>query len=226
VTLAPDLAADARSVLACPASVRIDVAGVVHGLQDLAIDVTDGVPVLVAPAASGLSRAARAREHAEITVASGLGRPGDPARQQGLTLAGTLTPRATEACECCGELRAVVAVDLDTVVLTWWNLGLPVPRDRFLSRHHDLNRGYLQRTVEHANSSHEQELRESVATAARCTPDDLLAVSLDELSTRGFVLVWLDADGAHRRPLTFRRPVTTPVELGEALHDQLHAGIR
>ena len=225
MSLAPDLAADARSVLACPASTRIDVAGLAYELPDVGIDPADGYPVLVAPADSPLSRAAHAGERAEVTVASGLGRRGDPERLQGLTLEGTLVPRAVEVCECCGERRAIIALDLDSVLLTRWGMGVPVPRDRFLSRHHDLNRGYLQRTAEHANACHEEELREAVATSTRSPADDLLAVTLEELTPYGVVLVWLDGDGAHRRPLAFRQAATTPAELADALRDQLHAGI-
>lgn len=225
MSLSPDLAHEARSILACPASVRVDVDGRAYELGDVAVDPVDGYPLLVAPAASPLGRAAREGQDTRLTLTSGLGRRGDAARQQGLVLEGTLVPRSVEVCECCGERRALIAVDLDSVVLTRWGMGLAVPRDRFLSRHHDLNAGYLQRTVEHANASHEEELREAVAAATGAPADDLLAVSLGELTTRGVVIVWLDADGAHRRHLPFRHPVATPAELGRALRDQLHAGI-
>ncbi len=222
----PTCAAEARAASwPAPRSIRLDVAGLAFELDDLAIDPTDGFPVLIAPVGSPLCRAASEGAHAEFTVTSGLGRRGDPEREQGLTLEGMLVSRAVEVCDCCGERRAAIAVDLESVVLTRWNIGLAVPRERFLSRVHDLNRGYLQRTVEHANTSHEEELREAVARATRTPAADLLAASLDELTTTGVVLVWLDAAGAHRRHIAFRTTVTTAVELGEALRDELHAGI-
>ena len=46
---------------------------------------------------------------------------------------------------------------------------------------HDLNRGYLQRSVEHANNCHQDELRRAVATTAGTPMVEVVGVTLTNL---------------------------------------------
>ena len=177
---AHQLAGAARSVLACtdvgepggrrrargPATASDDV-----GMQDV-----HGTPTFLCPVGSALADAAADHRSALITVESGLGLPGAPERRDTLTLAGRLEVRDRQVCDCCGEVRDLVALDLNFVLLARYPTtpgpgGRPesqyrVPLDEFCSPAHDLNRGYLQRSVEHANNCHQDELRRAVATTA------------------------------------------------------------
>ena len=106
-----------------------------------------------------MADAPRARSRALLTLTSGLGAADGADRETSLTLTGRLAVGGLESCHCCGEQRQDVALDLDFVVLTRGERAgagaaarLPRPALR-------LNRGYLQRTLEHANDCHREDLR-------------------------------------------------------------------
>lgn len=228
------LAAAARSVLACPADVQL----VVDGIDDitlgldagahLVMDDSDGYPVFACPTDSVLALAGMERRSALLTLGSGVGAPGSATRQAGLTLAGRLETTGHEACECCSEVRAVVTLHLNFVLLTRGDDAgsqFRVPLGAFLAEEHALNRGYLQRSTEHTNSCHQDELRRAVSTTTDTRLASVIGVALSDLSPDGVTLSWVDTEGAHRRHLDFPRRATTAAELVELLRSELHAGI-
>ena len=228
------LAAAARSILSCPADVDLLVDGVacvlegddVLGLQDV-----HGSPTLSCPTGSELARAGDLGRSALLTISSGLGRTGSAERGDSLVLAGRLETRGTEDCVCCGETRQVLALRLNFVLLTREGdterdeQQLRVPLAEFSSPSHHLNRGYLQRSVEHANDHHQDELRRAVSLTSGTRLGEVLGVRLTGLSTRGVEVAWVDTLGAHRTVLDFPRPARTTAELGEMLRRELHAGL-
>lgn len=232
-------AAAARSVLSCPDDVRLVVDGVddiTEGLgttadgDGLSMHDVDGTPALGCPLGSALADAAGERRRALLTLTSGLGRPGSPERDATLTLTGPLEIDRLEECECCGDLRATVLLRPSYVVIA---RTLPdgedvrhrVPVAAFADPALRLNRGFLQRSAEHANGWHQDELRRAVATLTETRPGDVVAVQLADLRTDRVELRWVDPSGAHTRQVRFDAPAASPRELGEALRRQLHAGL-
>lgn len=223
------LAGHARSILACPASARLVVEGEEHAIDDEEVGLTDhrGVPTLLCPADSPIARAAAAHGSALLTLGSGLGPEDGAEREDTLMLAGRLERTGYERCDCCQEVRHVVGLDLNFVLLARGEgqRQQRVPLSEFLSPHHHLNRGHLQRSVEHANDCHQVELRQSVALATGTRPGDLLAVRIARLTPADVLLQWVDPDGAHQQLLEFSRPARDLVDLGELLRLGLHAGL-
>lgn len=217
----------ARSVLSCPASITLRVGEADQDLQDETYDVTcdvHGAPVFSASDRSALLAATRRGLEGTVEVTSGLGRPGS--RERGLTLVirGRLAVRDT-GCACCGDPRTLVALEPTAVTLHRDDLALPVDLSRFRDHRHVLNEGYLQRTAEHANDAHGDELRSAMAATLGVPLQSLLAASLLRVDTGGVDVSWLDAAGAHTERLDFLRTVSSPHELGAALRSHLHAGI-
>ena len=227
------LAAAARSILACPRDVQLVVDGlddVTAGLDDDRLEMQDrgGVPVFTCPAGSALALAAADRRGALLTLGSGLGADGSPDRDAALTLSGRLEAAGLEQCECCDETRLRVTLHLDFALLTRTGadaVRLRVPLAAFTSPGHDLNRGFLQRSTEHANLCHQAELRRAVATLTRARLGDVVGVHLADLRPDGVTLQWVDSTGGHRSRLRFPRPARTAHELGELLRTELHAGL-
>lgn len=227
------LAAAARSILACPAEVSLVVDGVDHllegmaevGMQDLA-----GRPTFYCPPDARLATAARTRRSALLSLDSGLGPPGSPDRTTVLTLAGRLETLGREDCDCCGEPRDVITLDLNFVLLsltgdTRTDQQYLVPLPLFASADHQLNRGFLQRSAEHANLCHQEQLRRAVASSTGTRFGAIAGVSLTGVHPHGAEIRWVDDQGAHSQVLTFPRTASTTEELGELLRDQLHAGL-
>lgn len=231
------LAAVARSILSCPAEVDLLVDGVsttldagddtaALGLQDV-----HGAPTFSCPPDSELARAGALGRSALLTVASGLGPTGSAERGDRLVLAGRLEVRGTEECACCGESRDLVALVLNFVLLTRSGDAerseeqRRVPLEHFRSPAHHLNRGFLQRSVEHANDHHQDELRRAISLSSGVRLADVVGVRLTGLSTRGVEVGWVDVTGAHRTVIDFPRPARTTAELGELLRRELHAGL-
>jgi hypothetical protein len=218
----------ARSVLACPASAEVAVDGFpAAGCDDdLGLRDEGGVPTFSCRTTSAMADAGRAGSPALVTLVSGLGPADGPDRHLTLTLTGTLGIGPLDSCTCCGEKRHDVVLEVDFVVL-----GLAdghqrrVPLREFRSPALRLNRGYLQRALEHANDCHREDLGEVVARTTGTPPEHLLDVSLVDLTTHGAELSWIDRHGGHRAALWFSRPARTVEELGVLLRRELHAGI-
>lgn len=227
ITQETEQAATPRSILACPAAVSL----VVEGVDDVLGDVTEvggagmrdvgGVPTFSIPTGARLARAASKRRRALLTIESGLGSRAAAEREVVLTLGGRLETQGSDSCECCPETRDRLTLHLDLVLLN----RTRVPIDRFRSAEHLLNRGYLQRTVEHANACHHEELRRAVSTATETRLGSIIGASLTDLSPTGVGVRWLDAAGSHAYRLDFPRPAVTPDDLGDLLRSQLHAGL-
>jgi hypothetical protein len=240
-TLGPDLAttspaATARSILACPQAVNLVVDGVDDVLADLRgpggageLGLQDhaGVPTFSCPSGTRLVAAATERRRALLTLESGLGAPGSPERGLTLTLGGRLESQGRERCECCEETREVLVLVVDLVVLSPDAGGAPlrVPVEDFADTALVLNRGYLQRSVEHANRCHQDELRRAVATATGTAVSRIIGVALTGLSTGGVEVQWVDPDGSHVRPIRFAHHAASPDDLGDLLRRHLHAGL-
>lgn len=232
------IAAAARSILACPHEVQLVVDGiddVTAGLEQMGLEMQDhsGRPILSCPTDSPLAFAATDRRGALLTLASGLGPDGSPDRDATLTLSGRLEALGLEECGCCEEIRMRVAIVLDFVLLSRPSAPddapaetrVRVPINAFTSPAHDLNRGFLQRSVEHANLCHQDELRRAVAAMTQTRLGDIIGVHLVDLRADGVVLQWVDLSGAHSTDLRFRRTATSTQELGELLRSELHAGL-
>lgn len=230
------LAGEARSILACPASVSLVVDGHPTVLEDDALGMQDvhGAPTFSCPPGSELATAAEHHRSALVTLESGLGTAGSGDRRVTLTLAGRLETRGVEDCACCEETRHVVVLELNFALLTRPapgpeedrpDLQHRVPLEHFRSPAHHLNRGYLQRSVEHANSCHQEELRRAIATTTGTPMSRLLGVALADLSPQSVQVRWVDADGAHLTDIAFPRAARTTHELGEMLRRELHAGL-
>lgn len=229
------LAAAARSILACPADVHLVVDGVddvTAGLGDAHLEMQDhgGRPLFACPADAALAVAATDGRGALLTLHSGLGRPGSPDRDATLTLSGRLEATGLEECECCTEVRMRILLRLDFALLSREGHGpdearLRVPLAAFTSTAHDLNRGFLQRSVEHANQCHQDELRRAVATRTGTRLGDVVGVHLAGLRPDGVVLQWVYTTCAHESELTFPRSASKAPDLGELLREELHAGL-
>lgn len=233
------LAAAARAVLACPAAVNLVVDGVDDVLGDLG-DPTEGgrgelgmqdiagVPTFSCPTGTRLVGAAAVGRRALLTLESGLGHASSADRDAVLTLGGRLERQGQETCECCTEVRETVVLVVDVVVLSRPQRGgdqVRVPLDHFGSTAHVLNRGYLQRSTEHANLCHQDELRRAVSTTTGTRLAEVVGVALTGLSSTGVEIQWVDVTGAHHSRLRFPRAATSTDELGDLLRSELHAGL-
>ncbi len=176
-----------------------------------------------------LAVAGRAGRSALLTLESALGPLGSPDRAATLTLSGRLESRAHEDCECCGETRATVVMELNFACSAVTTDGAErqhrVPLEHFRSPEHHLNRGFLQRSVEHANACHQEELRRAVSTTSGTRLSDVVGVTLTGLTPRQVEVQWVDLLGAHSHVLVFRRAARDTEELGELLRRELHAGL-
>lgn len=220
------LAADARSILACPGEVSLVVEGDAHALDDEAgLRDTCGTPTFVCPPGSPVLRAAVDGRNAVLSVGSGLGPRGGAERGDRLALAGRLQAVGVEECDCCQEVRHLVALELDAVVLVRGERGLRVPLEGFHSPRHELNRGHLQRSVEHANDCHQEELRQAVAHGTSTRPADLLGVRIARLSPADVVVQWVDGTGAHEQRIAFGHTARDLNDLGDLLRRGLHVGL-
>ena len=232
------IAAAARSILSCPQDVQLVVDGIddpAGGLDQSGLEMQDhdGRPVLSCPAGSVLAMAAADHRGAVLTVSSGLGADGSPDREARLCLSGRLQAMGVEQCECCDEIRMRIGIDLDFILLDQTSAPADAPEETrvrvpipaFISHHHDLNRGFLQRSAEHANQCHQDELRHAVSTLTHTRLGDVLGVQLSSLRADGVELTWVDTSGAHRADLHFPRPASNTHELGDFLRAQLHSGI-
>ena len=127
------------------------------------------------PAASG--------SRALVTLVSGLGPLGGPDRSLTLTLTGRLDLGPRESCTCCGEERHDVPLHLDFVVVS--HAGgeqRRVPLAAFRSPALKLNRGYLQRALEHANDCHREDLGQVVVRTTGTPAEQLLDARLSDLT--------------------------------------------
>ncbi|HET6939341.1 MAG TPA: hypothetical protein VFI19_12080 [Nocardioides sp.] len=218
----------ARSILSCPESAELAVDGHPEVACDAHLGLRDdgGVPTFSCGRSSELAAAGRDQRRALVTLESGLGPARGPDRALTVTLTGRLAIGPLESCTCCGEERHDVVLDLEFVVL---GLGAGdqrrVPLTEFRSPALRLNRGYLQRALEHANDCHREDLGQVVTRTTGTPADRLLDVQLSDLTRHGAELAWIDADGGHLAALWFSRPARTVEELGVLLRHELHAGI-
>ena len=227
------LAAAARSILSCPADVSLVVDGIDDLLADrdeLGMSDDDGRPMLVCPTESPLAEAAAAGRSALLSVASGVGPTGSSSRDARLTLAGRLSIDGRSDCECCGEPRTQVSMVLNFVLFTRLlhdgrERQYRVRLDHFGSSDHRLNRGFLQRSVEHANQCHQEELRRAVAMTTGTRMADIAGVRLGRLLPHQVEITWIDSDGAQSKTVHFGRTARSTDELGELLRARLHAGL-
>jgi hypothetical protein len=218
----------ARSILACPAAVEVVVDGYPHVGEDSALGMRDesGTPTFWCSPGSLMARAAQAKVGALLTLTSGLRSADATAPAETITVTGRLTTAGTDVCHCCGEMRLDVALDLDFVLLKRSEDDqVRIPLRAFRSPGLKLNRGYLQRAVEHANDCHREDLAEAVCRTTGTPAERLLGVQLADLTTHGCELSWVDSEGGHRTALWFSRPARTVEELGVLLRHELHAGI-
>ncbi len=100
-----------------------------------------------------------------------------------------------------------------------------VPLDHFRSPEHHLNRGFLQRSVEHANACHQDELRRAVSTTSGTRLSEVVGVSSHRPDAGS-------GGGAVGRPARLALPrarvpraARNTEELGELLRRELHAGL-
>ena len=226
------VAAAARSILACPSSVHLVVDGVddvLAGGDELGMQDLGGRPTFSCVPDTDLAHAAARGTRALLTLHSGLGASGSADRAATLTLAGTLHTSAREDCDCCGQVRDVLTMRLTFALLARTG-GTPkqqhrVPLADFSAPELELNRGYLQRSVEHANRCHQEELRQAVATTTGVGLSQVVGVTLADLRPDRVEVQWVDPTGSHARTLTFARPAADADELGELLRTELHAGL-
>lgn len=225
VTDPRQLAADARSILACPSEVSLVIEGEPLTEDDTGLTDRRGTPTFLCRPDSPVARAATAHRSAILTVGSGLGSRGSSERTDTLTLAGRLERVDVEDCDCCQEVRHVVSLHLNFVLLARADRQHRVPLEQFRSNDHELNRGHLQRSTEHANDCHQEELRQAVATGTGTRPAELLGVRLADLTPATVEVQWVDVQGAHRNVIRFPRTARDLAELGDMLRHSLHAGI-
>ena len=120
-----------------------------------------------------------------------------------------------------------MVLDLNVVLLSQPGAGgrpdeqFRVSLAEFRSPAHLLNRGYLRRTIEHANQCHQPELRRAMSRRTRTPYDDIAAVSLADLHRDRVEVRWVDPEGAHTSVHTFPYPARTPEELGRKLRREL-----
>jgi len=228
VTRSVSAAETARSILSYPASIDLVVADVANPTADdprLGMVEADGVPTFSCRIGGALSRAAGEGRPCLLTLGSGIGSAGSRERAASVALAGTLRRTGFDRCSCCGELRDVVTVEVERVRLAFDGERVTVPAAAFAADGLALNRGYLQRWRDHANSAHESELRAAVATRRGRHPKAVVAASLSALTAESVEIDWVEADGGHRFRLAFPRVARTGAELGALLREQLHADL-
>lgn len=235
----PDLdprwaAGEARSILACPSAASLVIEAEEQSvIEQVGLADHRGTPTFLCLADSPLARAASSGRSARLTVTSGLGPRDGTSRDDTLTLTGRLVRSGFERCTCCPEMHHLVSLDPDLVLLARAggsdadvpDRPLQVPLEDFRSAEHHLNRGHLQRSTEHANDWHHDELRHAVALGTNTRLGDLIGVRIAQLSPSGVTLRWVDVGGAHQRSVAFPRRARDLAELGELLRRQLHAGI-
>ncbi|WP_028661138.1 hypothetical protein [Nocardioides insulae] len=226
------LAAEARSILSCPAQVELVVDGVpLEGDERTSMREAGAVPTFTCALDGPLSFAGAAGHEALLTIHSGLGTPGSPARRTTLRVAGSLRTIGREACTCCDEIRDLVGLDVTYALLVRSSPdGAPeermrVPLAEFRSDVHQLNDGYLLRSAEHANLCHQEELRRAVSHRQQVRLREIVGVQLSGLTRDSVAVDWVDLDGAHRMHLDFPHPAVTTEELGMLLRHELHPGI-
>ncbi|MDN5745542.1 MAG: hypothetical protein L0H31_10530 [Nocardioidaceae bacterium] len=226
------LAAAARSILACPADIHLTI----DGFDDVATEAApaqlqdvDGQPHFICPADSAIAQAAAEARGAVLTLRSGLGDDGSAERDAALTLSGRLRTAGLENCACCDQPQVRVSLDLDFAALIrtaqHQQARVRVPLADFVSPAHDLNRGFLQRSLEHANLCHQEELRRAIATRTNTRLAEVLGAQLADLRADGVLLQWVDTTGSHQADLVFARSARNAHQLGELLRTQLHAGL-
>lgn len=222
------LASTARSILACPAAIDLVVDGVdslaeILADENLTMRDVDGVPTFSCPPGSELARVALTRPGAVLQLTSGLHSPADAHR---LKLAGGLTVRRLPECGCCGEPREIVELAVDFALLVRGCRDAErVPLEAYLSPVHQLNAGYLRRSVDHANAHHQEELRHAAATLTRTRAADVVGVQLAGLTADGVELRWVDPTGARATYLRFPWRARTTSELADLLRQELHSGL-
>lgn len=211
------LAADARSILACPASASLVVEGEPNANEDrLELCDDGGTPALYCPPDSPVARAAVLRSSALLTLGSGLGPRGGAERGDTLTLGGRLEPTPGEA----------IVLHLNFVLLARDGRQHRVPLAEFRSPAHRMNRGHLQRSTEHANDCHQDELRNAVSLGTGTRPAEIIGVQISGLCAESVEVQWVDDRGAHQQLLRFPRPAHDIADLGELLRRGLYAGLR
>jgi len=219
----------ARSILACctDASLTVDDFPSAGDDDDLGLRDVGGVPTFSCRSWALLTEAGQARSRALVTLSSGLGPEDGPDRGHTLTLTGSLRPGLVEDCRCCGERRHDIHLEADLVVLTRGDGSgqVTLPVRQFLDPRLRLNRGHLQRALEHANACHADSLRDVVLQRTDTLDEELLDARMAGLSTRGVELAWIDLEGAHRATVPFSRPARTVEELAALVRHELHTGI-
>lgn len=216
------VAARARSILACPAEVELSVDGSPVGAPEGTLSLCDdaGRATFVCETGCDLLVSAGRRLVATLRIRSGLHGAGD---EDVLTLTGRLVPAGVERCGSCPEEHQRVVLEPSAVLLGLAGRQLPVPVADFLAAEHALNRGYLQRAVEHANLCHGDDLRRAVSRRTGLPLPRLIGASLTALTPSGVELRWVDTDGAHSERLCFSSPATDTAELGQRLREHLDA---
>jgi hypothetical protein len=229
--LTPTLrAATARSILACARHVELDIDGVELAVADderLGLLDLEGTPGFLCEPNRTVTRSAREGRRATLKMVSGVApEPGEAPAWQALILRGTLRSIGTDTCECCDEPRDQVVLDLERVDLADDAHGRAnVALEEFRSRAHVLNRGYLQRTAEHARSAHQDELRQAVAELTGGNPDLVIGAQLVDLTTWGVTLEWVDPIGSHQHAIWFPRLASSTQDLATLLRACLHPEI-
>ncbi|CCH77420.1 hypothetical protein BN12_1940001 [Nostocoides japonicum T1-X7] len=225
-----DVAAEARSILSCPAQIGVTIDGVLARFIDGAHIAAreDGRPTFACHPDDPLVDAARCGSAAVLTVRSGV--TGGWSEEATVIVTGRLLPSGRFECDCCDAVREQVDVDPATVVLCvpdgdGRQTRIQVPLDAFHDPAHGLNRGYLQQSTTHLNMCHQRELRLAVGALAQLHLADIAGVTLSDLHPDGVVIGWVTLDGAHRRELRFSRAARTVTELGELLRFHLHHGL-
>lgn len=214
------VAAEARSILACPSRLGLELDGA-PVVEDQALTVSDdgGRPTFACDPGSDLVVAAGRHQVAHLRLSSGLGGSADPVDH--LDLTGRLVRRGVEDCDCCERGHQVVVLEPAAVLLTLDGRRQQVPVGDFLSPAHALNRGYLRRAAEHATRCHGDDLRRAVARMTGTPVPRVLAASLAALTPSGVEVRWLDSEGGHTRRLRFGRTATRVEELGALLRTHL-----
>lgn len=213
------VAAAARSILACPATADLEVDRLPLAIDDAVLGEAGGRPTLTCEVGSPLARAAAARSVARLRVGSAVrGGAGDA-----LVLAGRLGPLGTTTCGSCADEHLVVTLDPAAALVTLAGHRHQLPLGDYLSPAHQLNRGHLQRSLEHLEEHHHLDLRRSVAASTGTPLDDVVAVRLRDLDARGVGLEWVDPGGAHQVRLRFPRRAASTAELGRLLREGIAA---
>lgn len=194
--IAPETDAElARSILACctDAALTVDDYPAAGEDDDLGLRDVDGVPTFSCRAFSVLAHAGAAGSAALVALGSGLGAEDSPDRGHTLTITGRLRSGGVEDCRCCGERRHDVHLQIGLVVLTRVGGGqVTIPLRAFLDPALRLNRGHLQRALEHANDCHVENLRDVVLQRTDTEPETLLDARMTGLTTDGVELAWID----------------------------------